>query len=111
MNEKEISTVKRAQNQQVAPDSPASKETFAERTRRPGDVGLANESRPGLGSRAADDGSAPLRKTGGRPTPQDAEPLGRNAPLPPREPREQKSDPAAREQERDTEASGQSGLK
>src|SRR4051812_37492978 len=36
-----------------APESQASRQSFPERTKRPGSVGLANEARPGLGTRAA----------------------------------------------------------
>lgn len=87
------------------PESPQSNETFPKRTAKPGDTGLANEARPGLGSR--DDGMKPLPKGGSKPSPHDQEPLGRNAPLAEREPREQKSDPA-RDAERDTGVSGHS---
>src|SRR5688572_21137583 len=34
------------------PESPESRETFPHRTDKPGQVGLANEARPGLGTRA-----------------------------------------------------------
>src|SRR4051812_18072030 len=37
------------------PESPATLATFPQRTKRPGQVGLANEARPGLGTRAADE--------------------------------------------------------
>jgi hypothetical protein len=91
------------------PESPASNETFPRRTERPGEAGLANQTRPGLGEReGSDDGLKPLRATKGKPTPHDKEPLGRDAPLPPRAPREQKPDSVAHEQERDTGMSGQS---
>jgi hypothetical protein len=88
-----------------APESPQSKETFPKRTERPGDAGLANEVRPGLGTRGAAT-AAPQNKSAPH---EDHEPLGRNAPLPPREPREQKPNSLAREQERDTGVSGHSG--
>jgi hypothetical protein len=89
------------------PESPQSKETFEHRTERPGEAGLANERRPGLGSRGrGEQKPAPTKFVA-----QDSEPLGRNAPLPPRQPREQKPDARAAEQERDTGASGQMGLK
>lgn len=90
------------------PESQESKETFPQRTAPPGEAGLANEARPGLGSRGPSEPGAPAS---GKPVPQDAEPQGRNAPLPPRQPREQKSHSIAAEEERDTSASGQTGLK
>ena len=89
------------------PESAESQETFPHRTERPGEAGLANERRPGLGSRgAAEEGARPKKSA-----PEDREPLGRNAPLTPREPREQKPDSVAAAPERDTGASGQMGLK
>jgi hypothetical protein len=91
-----------------APESPASNETFPRRTERPGDAGLANETRPGLGTRAADRAGSDHRENK-KAVRQDHEPLGRNAPLPPRQPREQKPDSPAHERERDTGVSGHSG--
>jgi hypothetical protein len=88
-------------------ESPQSNATFPRRTERPGAAGLANERRPGLGSR----GPAKRGQAKAKAVRQDAEPLGRNAPLRQREPREQKPDSRAAEQERDTSASGQMGLK
>lgn len=91
----------------MAYESKASKETFPKRTRRPGPAaGLANETRPGLGTRG-EGTKAPPPQT--RPTPHDHEPLGRDAPDIPREPREQPSDSVAHELERDTGVSGHSG--
>ena len=37
------------------PELPGSRETFPERTKKPGEAGLANEARPGLGTRAEED--------------------------------------------------------
>lgn len=91
----------------------------AQRTKLPGDVGLANEQRPGLGTRAKKTPQAkPAKKTSARKpkskrTPHDHDPLGRDAPLPPAKPRpaprEDPSDTFAREQERDTGVSGHMG--
>ena len=89
----------------------------AQRTKLPGDAGLANEQRPGLGTRAKKTPQAkPAKKTAARKpakskrTPSDREPLGRDAPLPPAKPRsaprENPSDTFSREQERDTGVSG-----
>ena len=79
----------------------------SERTKKPGEVGLANEARPGLGTRAKTKRGKITKRAA---TPHDAEPLGRDAPLPPAKPRpaprEQASDSMAREQERDTGVSG-----
>jgi hypothetical protein len=94
-----------------APESPQSRETFPERTKKPGKVGLANEARPGLGSRADDaDPAAPPKKktakkaaTDGKPT---ATKRGYEEPRP--EPREQPPNTMAHEQERQTGMSGQS---
>lgn len=96
------------------PESPQSRETFPERAKRPRQVGLANEARPGLGTRAedeakrndpgADDVDRPM-KTTGKPK---ATRYGYDEPLP--EPREQAPNSFAHEEERSTGASGQSGL-
>ena len=91
-----------------APESPASNETFSHRTERPGDAGLANAARPGLGTRAGERAGTGHRQDE-KPVRQDHEPLGRNAPLPPRQPREQKPDSPAHERERDTGVSGHTG--
>jgi hypothetical protein len=50
----------------------------------------------------------PLPSSTSRPTPTDREPLGRNAPLAPKSPREQKPDSRAQEEQRDTGMSGKS---
>jgi hypothetical protein len=94
-----------------APETRGSRATFGKRTRKPKDAGLANESRPGLGSRA--DEADPARqpdppkdsKDGGKPK---ATPRGYEEPRP--APREQPPDSMAHEQERSTGASGQSGI-
>ncbi len=92
-----------------APESPASNESFPHRTEPPGEAGLANEARPGLGTREnRDDGTKPLRADKTPPAPHDHEPLGRDAPLTPKAPREQPPDSPAHETERDTGMSGQS---
>src|SRR3954468_14021152 len=75
------------------PESPQSNATFPKRSEKPGEAGLANEARPGLGTRQdegakQDDGLQPLKRGAANAQPQDREPLGRNAPLPKREPRE-----------------------
>lgn len=80
----------------------------AQRTRRPGPAGLANEARPGLGTRA-DRGDSkpeegrPLRT--GRPRAQKAAKTYRE-PTPP--PQEEPADEMIREQEHSTGVSGQS---
>jgi hypothetical protein len=112
-----------------APESAGSKKTFPLRTKKPGEVGLANEARPGLGTRGkktshpagrSSEASKPAAKAKAKraakktKTPaHDAEPLGRVAPLPPSRPqpapREQPPDSLAHEQERDTGVSGHMG--
>ena len=94
-----------------AQESPASRETFPERTKKPGAVGLANEARPGLGTRAdeADPAAAPDKtpkeaKSKSKPR---ATKLGYEEPRP--APRDQPPDTMAHEQERSTGMSGQSG--
>lgn len=93
-------------------------------------VGLANEVRPGLGTRhkttkkRAQPTQTPSASAAAKPkakrtdkkakaTPHDHDPLGRDAPLPPakprKQPREEPSDSFAREQERDTGVSGHAG--
>ncbi len=66
----------------------------AQRRRRPGEVGLANEARPGLGTRAA--GREAGAPAGGAAIP----PVRRPAP------REQDSDSLAQEMQRSTGVSG-----
>jgi hypothetical protein len=100
-------------------ESKASRETFPHRTKKPGQVGLANEARPGLGTRAdMKKPKGPKKKPTTRlkkpkPGPHDDEPLGRVAPLPPAKPRpaprDQRPDSLAHEQERDTGVSGHTG--
>ena len=98
------------------PESRESRETFAQREKRPGQVGLANEARPGLGSRAENEAARndpaaasdmidkPLVKDSGKPK---ATRYGYSEPTP--EPREQAPNSFAHEEERSTGASGQSG--
>lgn len=94
------------------PESPASRETFPEREKRPGQVGLANEARPGLGTRAEDERERndphPEKKSHisdkGKPK---ATPHGYEEPRP--EPREQEPNSLAHEQERSTGVSGHMG--
>ena len=93
------------------PESAGSQESFPERTRKPGDVGLANEARPGLGSRSDEQAeqppsssAPPEAKSGGKPK---ATPRGYEEPRP--EPRDQPPDTLAHEEERSTGMSGQSG--
>ncbi len=108
-----------------APESKPSNETFPRRTDPPGQVGLANETRPGLGSRRENPFPGEPGGGGGArlPLPGDELPeddemtdnvAGRqrsgrepnDQPLP-KEPQEQRSDSLEREQERSTGASGQ----
>jgi hypothetical protein len=93
------------------PESAASRETFTERTRKPGDAGLANEARPGLGSRTENQSEPPVpasappeAKSPGKPK---ATPHGYEEPRP--APRDQPPDTRAHEEERSTGVSGQSG--
>jgi hypothetical protein len=97
------------------PESPESRETFAKREQRPGQVGLANEARPGLGTRGEDEVKrndpaeakpGPVKGAGGLGKPK-ATRYGYDEPLP--EPREQAPNSLAHEEERSTGASGQSG--
>ncbi|HVS53190.1 MAG TPA: hypothetical protein VHD62_12610 [Opitutaceae bacterium] len=99
MNEQEQRGVQQAQKKNpgaVAPESTASNETFPERTRRPGTAGLANDARPGLGTR---------RESSDEPV--DTEPIKYRQPRP--APREQNSQSLAQEEQRDTGVSGHSG--
>ena len=97
------------------PESPESRETFAKREQRPGEVGLANEARPGLGTRGEDEVSrnnpaeteeSSLKGVGKLGKPK-ATRYSYDEPRP--EPREQAPNSLAHEQERSTGASGQSG--
>lgn len=102
-----------------APESRQSNETFPRRTAPPGSVGLANESRPGLGGRqkqpfpGAPEEQAkpadPATAKGNVAQRQRSSREPNDQPLP-REPREQRPDTWAHEAERSTGASGQSGL-
>lgn len=100
---------------QPAPESAASRETFPERRKKPGAAGLANEPRPGLGTRMGE--AYPPRRPATKEEleasePDDpkqkprATPRGYEEPRP--EPREQTSDSRAAEEERDTGVSGHS---
>lgn len=108
---------KRSQKPETGqPETAESRETFAEREKRPGEVGLANEARPGLGTRAEDEEARndpaearervdkPLVKDSGKPK---ATRYGYSEPRP--EPREQDANSLAHELERQTGASGQMG--
>jgi hypothetical protein len=102
-----------------APESPASNETFLRRVDPPGKAGLANETRPGIGTRADEPfpgepgpeksdrgtegttlGNVAKRQHSGR------EP---NDKALPREAQEQRPDSWAQEAERSTGVSGHSG--
>jgi hypothetical protein len=94
-----------------APESPASRETFPERTKKPGSAGLANEARPGLGSRADEGDPAagptkPPKEAKSNSAPK-ATRYGYEEPRP--EPRDQPPDSLAHEQERQSGVSGHSG--
>ena len=98
------------------PESPESKETFAQREKKPGEAGLANEARPGLGTRADEPATTPTdrAKSRARRSAKDdtgkpkATPYGYEEPRP--EPREQAPDTLAHEQERSTGTSGHMGI-
>lgn len=106
------------QRRSGAPESRQSKETFPARTAPPGEVGLANETRPGLGTRRdepfpGEPPHAPAEKPGdagednvARHQHSSIEP--NDKPLP-REPREQGPDSWAHEEEHDTGVSGHLG--
>ena len=90
-----------------AHESRESIETFPLRTKRPGEVGLANEARPGRGTRADREGQAQIVEI----DVADVEGLPNLIPLPPEtrhEPAEQDSDSLAQELQRDTGVSGHS---
>jgi hypothetical protein len=108
-------TKDRAQGRAVkgaAPKTRGSRSTAKQRTKKPRNVGLANEARPGLGTRE-DDGrkrarpDAPMKEAKSRSKPQ-ATRRGYEEPRP--EPREQASDSMAHEEERSTGVSGHSGM-
>ncbi len=121
-HEKRIQELKRERSGETArgqPESPQSRETFAQREKRPGEVGLANEARPGLGTRADDTEkpavveASPRSKRRPRRAFDDnsqprATPYAYDEPRP--EPREQAPDSMAHEQERSTGASGHMGI-
>ena len=95
-----------------APESRESRETFPERTRKPGSVGLANEARPGLGTRSDDPDpqsvpAEPPKEARSKSKPK-ATKRGYEEPRP--EPREQAPDTMAHEQERSTGVSGHTGM-
>jgi len=86
-------------------------ERAAQRVRPPGEAGLANEVRPGLGTRTADAEPAGEAKAKDMVAAASADP--QKLPKPPLNrpaPREQRPDSFAHEQERDTGAPGLSGI-
>jgi hypothetical protein len=91
-------------------ESPASRETFPERTRKPGDAGLANEARPGLGTRAdeADPAAAPAGAPKEAKSKSKPRATKRSYEKPRPAPRDQRPNTMAHEQERSTGMSGQS---
>ena len=97
-----------------APESRQSNETFPRRTDPPGKAGLANETRPGLGTRGTDvspdanpgDAKLPKGETVAQRQRSSREP--NDKPLP-RDPQEQRPDTWAHEAERSTGVSGHSG--
>ena len=94
-----------------APETRESRETFPKRTEQPRQVGLANEARPGLGTRG-DDADAtkraatPLPEAKSRSKPHATE---HGYEVPPPAPREQSPDTMEHEEERSTGVSGHSG--
>ena len=93
-----------------ATEVPKSPESSAKGTRKPREMGLANEARPGLGTRADNpdpaaipDASPKEAKSGSKPK---ATKHGYEEPR--AEPREQPSDSRAHDEERSTGVSGQS---
>lgn len=99
-----------------SPESRESIETFPLRTKPPGKVGLANEVRPGLGTRAVDaktgqslgDSKKPASDGSTKDNRNLDQPL-RQPPAEPHEPSEQDSDSLAQEQQRSSGVSGHSG--
>jgi len=94
-----------------APETPESRATSEQRTKKPGSAGLANEARPNLVSRGDYVDPAPIptepppeAKSHSKP---EATKTGYEEPRP--EPREQAPDSLAHEQERSTGVSGHSG--
>jgi hypothetical protein len=97
-----------------AKESPGSVETFPLRTKRPGTVGLANEGRPGLGTRA--DAVSPGASPADLPKREKGKGVGESGespvPKPPDkrpEPEEQDPNSLAQEQQRSTGVSGHAG--
>jgi hypothetical protein len=99
--------------QSGAHESPESTETFPQRTKRPGQVGLANEARPGLGTRGTDADPRNPEPAGRRTDSKVAEDaIEAEPPHPPERkptPAEQDSDSLAQEQQRSTGVSGHAG--
>ncbi len=100
-----------------APESRPSNETFPHRTDPPGKAGLANEARPGLGTRADETAGSkpgdarlpdPEQENDDLPLRQRSSREPNDKPLP-RDPQEQRPDTWAREEERDTGVSGHLG--
>jgi hypothetical protein len=95
-----------------APESPASNDTFSHRTKKPGEAGLANEARPGLGTRGRKPAAPPpdrkSREGGSVADRQRSSREPNDQPLP-REPKEQQPDSFAQQEERDTRVSGHAG--
>jgi hypothetical protein len=91
-----------------APESAASNETFPRRTDPPGEAGLANETRPGLGTRRDEPfpGEPPRAEEGVADPESSREPNDKPVP---REPQEQMPDSWAHEAERQTGVSGHLG--
>src|SRR3954467_14684807 len=90
-------------------ESPASLATFPQRTKRPGQVGLANEARPGLGTRSIDD--APGDQPSLPQAEDDSKAESKIQPPPTRRPEPTEQDPDSLQHilERDTGVSGHSG--
>jgi hypothetical protein len=107
-----------AKRSTAKPESRPTRETFPRRTDPPGKVGLGNETRPGLGTRMnepfpGEAGDAklpdPEQENDDMPRHQRSSREPNDRPLG-REPREQRPDTWAHEAERDTGASGKSGV-
>ena len=111
----ERARLQREAGEKASPESAGSRETFPEREKKPRDVGLANEARPGLGTRADrgphEEDIAPPKPTARKQKEDNDKPkatrYGYNEPRP--EPREQDPDSLAHEQERQTGVSGHTG--
>lgn len=105
-----------ASRRSSAPESPASNETFPRRTDPPGKAGLANEARPGLGTRSDEpfpgepgvkpvEGAEPKETQGNLAKRQRSGREPNDKPIP-RDPQEQQPDTWAHEAERSTGVSG-----